>query len=123
MASETSVNTARSPIRRLTFSNMTTGVRATRARDGLASGSTVYIKKATVEIFRRLGAEYEHSRIRCEPARAAQPVERNPDRRASQVSNSARFADDSFGRQAEVGSAKCRQPAVHLMRQEPVDRA
>src|ERR1700752_3013159 len=118
-----SARALRSPAKRPTAVRVTTGS-ATAAVDGCCwSTRAVHIQKAAIKEFGRFRPEHEHSGVGRESLRVSQAVECHPNRGATQVSKGIRLPHHPLAGKTKRRGAKLRQPAIHLVRNEPVNRA
>ena len=83
----------------------------------------MHIQEAAIKEFGRFRPEHEHSGVWRESPRAAQAVECHPNRSAAQVSKGICLTHHPLAGKTKMRGAKLRQPAIHLVGNEPVNRA
>src|SRR5258708_14642620 len=81
-----------------------------------ASRTTVNVEKAAKHVLAGFGAKYHHSIAPHQPSGAAQAVESNPNRRATQITEYGSLADHFFRRQLEPLRDVLRHSTIGRMR-------
>src|ERR1700758_4931267 len=118
-----SARAARSLAKRPTAVRVTTGSRTATVGECCSLTCAVNIQEAAVKEFGRFRPKHEHSGVGRESLRVAQAVECHPNRSATQVSKDVCLTHHPLAGKTKMHGAKLRQPAIHLVGNEPVNRA
>src|ERR1700752_4353777 len=114
-----SARAARSPAKRPTAVRVTTGSRTATVGECCSLTCAVHIQKAAIKEFGRFRPEHEHSGVGRESLRGVRAAECHPNRGAPQVSKGIRLTHPPLAGKPKMRGAKLRQPAIHLVRNEP----